>query len=701
MKFPALRNRNKKSLNNWLALTGLFLLVAFHLTGSIPFQDQLRTFAFDLYQYNSPRERISSPVVIIEIDEASLNKYGQWPWPRGLLGQIVEKINTHNPAAVAIDIIMPEPDRSSPCEATSYIPGINPELVKNICKLPSNDELLASQIAKGKVVLGIAGLDNRENTSLKAAPIRILGEDPYPFVRNYQSAITNISTLEQAALGQAILSIDTERGVVRRVPLIASVSNTMLPSLSLEILRLAVNSPFYNVTADKSGIRSVGVHDLEIPTRPDGSIWVHYSSHDPSRFISVTDLLEDKVDSSHLESKLVLIGFTGVGLIDFPSTVLGERVPGVEIHAQVLESIFDGTILKRPDWALWLEAALILVLGITVIYVFPMVKAWLQVPSLISLVLLICYAGTKAFTDHLLLLDAASPSFVFMALYSAMVADSLIREEAQIEELEHDLRKKREEAAKIQGEMEAAKRFQMGILPSAKEISSKENRIDIAAMMEPAKMVGGDLYDCFMLDENHIFFSLGDVCGKGVPASLFMVISKTLCKSIVLREEADYADLGTLITQANIEICRDNPETLFVTLFSGIIDLRNGLLTFCNAGHERPILFSPEATTDQLLDASGPPLGIIEHHVYKTYNYQMTPEQFLCIFSDGLTESNDEKQNLYGYQKLLATASEVNNQWDSEKLLNTLVNDVHSHAGQTEASDDLTIMVVRWQEDNN
>lgn len=699
MKFPALRNRNKKGLNSWIALCGLFLLIGFHLTELIPYQDRLRTIAFDLYQTNTPRKRVSAPVVIIEIDENSLQKFGQWPWPRSLMAQLVQAVNSANPAAVAIDIIMPEPDRTSPCVVTTYIPGINAELVNDICQLPDNDELLAAEIAQGKVVLGIAGIDHRSGTSVKAAPMHMKGEEPYPYVRHFQSALKNIPELEQAALGQAILSTDMERGIIRRIPLIAAVGQTMMPSLSLEVLRLAIGSPTFNVFTDQSGIRSVGVGDLDIPTRPDGTIWVHYSPHDPARFISAADILEGNIPIPELESKLVLIGFTGLGLVDFPSTVLGERVPGVEIHAQVLESIFDSTILIRPNWALWLEAALILFLGITVVYGFPFIKAWLQVPALMTVVLMMAYLGNKAFTDALLLIDIASPAFVFIALYSAMVADSLIREEAQIEELEDDLRRKREEAAKIQGEMEAAKRFQMGILPNANTVFEKENRIDIAAMMEPAKMVGGDLYDCFMLDEHHIFFSLGDVCGKGVPASLFMVISKTLCKSVVLRDDAKITDLGKLITQANIEICRDNPEMLFVTAFTGIIDLRSGMLTYCNAGHERPILFSVDGSYKDLAEASGPPMGILDEHAYRTFNYQMTRDQFLCIFSDGLTESTNKNQDMFGQKKLLSAAKHITKEWKASDLMTHLADDVHKHAGEIEPSDDLTILVARWNDE--
>src|SRR4029077_9057392 len=134
------------------------------------------------------------------------------------------------------------------------------------------------------------------------------------------------------------------------------------------------------------------------------------------------------------------------------------------------------------------------------------------------------------------------------------------------------------------------------------------------ARMIPAKDVGGDLYDCFKLDDDRVFFIVGDVCGKGVPASLFMAISKTLCKSLALRNGMHLDDL---MRQANLEIARDNPEQLFVTAFSGILDLRNGELWYCNAGHESPLVIAPGDHPVELEGKGGPPLCIVENFDYK------------------------------------------------------------------------------------
>lgn len=697
MDFRTLLSRIASRLVGWRAAVGLIILVTLHLMGAIPYQDTLRTFSFDLYQMALPRERVSSPVLIVDIDEASLQRYGQWPWPRNLMAQLLDRVWQMEPAAVAFDIIMPEPDRTSPCQIAQYIPGIEPGIMRQLCSLPGNDSLLAASLKRGNAVLGVAGMDGKLLGTVKPPPVRTLGGDPRDKLRHFDTALTNVAELENAATGHAILSADIERGVARRLPLVATVGDMIMPSLALEILRLATGSPSLSVRSDRGRVVGVGVAGLDIPTQEDGSIWVHYSPHDPTRFVSAESVLDGSLPPDTLNRKLVLIGFSGLGLVDFPSTALGERVPGVEIHAQVLESIFDGTTLLRPYWAIWAEGSLMIVLGFLIILVFPRIKAHKLVPIVLVVVVLLAVGGLAAYAKQQLLLDVASPMLLFVLMFIAMLADSLILEEIQLKSLQDDLRQQREQAAKAMGEMEAARRFQMGMLPDARAVFFEEPRLDIAALMEPAKMVGGDLYDCFMLDEHRVLFSVGDVCGKGVPASLFMVVSKTLCKSVALRNDLHDLNLGKLIQHANKEISRDNPEMLFVTAFVGLLDLRNGELAYCNAGHEAPLIAAAGCHPRELEGASGPPISILDDCEYQTFRYRLSTEEFLCLFTDGATEAFNLAQEEYGKERLKEALSDVSRDADAISVMEKVRSSVHSFAAGAEPSDDLTVMVVRWQ----
>jgi adenylate cyclase len=279
-------------------------------------------------------------------------------------------------------------------------------------------------------------------------------------------------------------------------------------------------------------------------------------------------------------------------------------------------------------------------------------------------------------------------------LFGGMLADSLIREESQRRALQHDLQLEREQAARVQGEMEAARRIQMGIVPDATKTFADEHRLDIAARMEPAKMVGGDLYDFFMLDEHRVFFILGDVCGKGVAASLFMVVSKVLCKSVALRGDMD---LAQLICQANLEISLNNPEMLFVTAFAGILDLRDGRLVYCNAGHEEPLLIAPGCSARELKGVGGPPIGFFDAYEYKTHHYRLAEEEFLCVFSDGITEACNHTLEEFGREQLISTLEETSASVDSKEVMETVCQAVLKFAAGAEPSDDLTIMVLRWK----
>lgn len=705
----------------WWASVGLLAVVTLHLLGGLPFQDTLRMQSFDLYQTVAPRVRESAPVVIVDIDEASLKRLGQWPWPRNLTAQLLDRIWQAEPAAVGLDILMPEPDRVSACEVTRRVPDVDPALVRQVCALPGNDSVLAEALRQGKTALGVAGVDGPSRNPPRAPPMRAIGGDPLGSMRRFDAALANLPELEEAVAGHAILSTDIQQGVVRRVPMVANVAGAAMPSLSLELLRLASGSAHFAVRSTGRRIEGVGVRDLFVPTQPDGSLWVHYGHHDEARFVSAAAVLDGSVDPAALNRKLVLVGLSGLGLVDHQSTALGERLPGVEIHAQVLESIFDGTTLLRPHWALWLEGGLMLLVGLAISWGFPRMRPRVLLPIVVVTLALLWAGGLAAFARAHLLIDVASPMSILVVMFCFMLADSLVREEMQRKALERDLQAQREQAAQARGEMEAARRIQMGILPDVQSAFAGEPRLDIAARMEPARLVGGDLFDCFMLDAHHVFFSVGDVCGKGVPASLFMAISKTLCKSLALRDERDNydgrdghderdgqgghdgrgapdgLDPAAVMTRANIEISRDNPEMFFVTAFIGVLDLRTGELEFCNAGHDRPLVFQPGGEPVELDVTHGPPVCVMEDFEYASSRLQLAAGQCVCLFTDGVTEAFDPQQALYGRDRILEVlrttgAADAR----ARTILDALCDSVHAFADGAEPSDDLTAMVLRW-----
>jgi adenylate cyclase len=214
-------------------------------------------------------------------------------------------------------------------------------------------------------------------------------------------------------------------------------------------------------------------------------------------------------------------------------------------------------------------------------------------------------------------------------------------------------------------------------------------------MLEPAREVGGDLYDFFRLDEDHLFFLIGDVSGKGLPGSLFMAVSKSLYKSTALRRGGAVA---TMMREANAEISRDNPEALFVTVFAAVLDVNTGVLEYCNAGHDRPyVLVRGGGPLQQLAEGGGPPLCVLDEFEYTAATHRLRPGDTLCLLTDGVTDARNPMGEQFGRGRLEARLASVDSDASAERLSTTIQDDVRRFVGGAEPADDLAILVVRWE----
>ena len=674
------------------ALILLAILLVPVLWEDMPVIAGMRLAWLDGYQRMSPRERRSAPTVIVAVDEPSLNRLGQWPWPRNLVAKLFDRIAAARPAAIGVDILFPEPDRLSPEWLAPSVSDADPKLAERLAKLPRHDAMLAASIRAAPVALGIAGLETGNvSESALMTPSLQKGTQSLMTVRRYAAALRSLPEIDAAAKGHGLLSADTEAGVVRRVPMVALVGATPVLPLSLETLRVASGEPLFSVRG-AGGVETVGIGDLSVPTQADGRIWVHYTPHDADRFISAADLLEGHIESTRIERKLVLVGVTGLGLVDYQSTPLGERMPGIEIHAQVLESVFDGDLLMRPRWAPWIEAFALVMAGLLVVYCVPRFSPRRSSAAVVFVLIALGVAGFAAYREAGLLLDGSVPGAATVFLFAAMLVETLGEANAQKKLLRERLQQEREAAARLAGEFDAARRIQVGILPRPELVFPEERRFDIAASMEPAREVGGDLYDFFMLDGERVFFLVGDVSGKGLPASIFMAVSKALCKSAALRRGQSIEEM---LREANLEIARENPESLFVTVFAGVLDAQTGRLEYCNAGHEPPFILA-DGRIARLADGGGPPLCVLEGFPYVAAGHSLAPGQIACIVSDGVTEAMNEVGELYGAQRLERALMGNANAESPAEIVDAIKAEVSRFVGKAEVADDLTLLVLRW-----
>lgn len=656
----------------------------------------LRLAVFDAYQNIFPRHRTSGPAVIVAIDEESLSQLGQWPWPRTVLAELVRNISDANAAAIGIDVLFPEPDRMSPDSIANIVETADATLAKRLRSLPSNDAVFAAAIAAAPVVLGMAGLEvpAAGPSGGRTAPFLVRGEDPQRWIRQFDSASRSIAVLDRAAAGHALLSVDPHDGIVRRVPLVGSVAGILTPALSIEVLRIAGHRPAFGLSVGTSGVKSLAIGDLTVPTESDGSVWIRFSPRDTSRFISAIDVITQRVPAGVFDRRLVLIGATGLGLLDHQATPLGERMPGIEIHAQILENIFDRQLLRRPAFVQHGERGLLLACGLLLIVFIPSLRPRSGV-ILYGVLLSICtVTGLVLFNIWYLLFDAASPALGTTLVFGALLSGTLVDSDRQRRALARELELEREAAAHAAGELEAARRIQIGMLPPTSGEFYRDRRFELEVMLETAKVVGGDLYDYFKLDANRLFFLVGDVSGKGLLASIFMAVSKALYKSTALRESGD---IGAVMRAAQREIARDNPEALFVTVFAAVLDLSDGRLDYCNAGHEPPLSRPPgEAALARIDGVGGPPLCVLEEFPYESGTHSMVPGETLCVVTDGVTEAMDAEGRLFGRDRLAAIFSQHASRTSSAQMLRLISEDIDKHCAGAERSDDIAILVLKW-----
>ena len=658
----------------------------------------LRAAVFDTYQSLHPRVPRQAPVVIVAIDEESLREYGQWPWPRSWLARIVGAVAAARPAAIGIAILMPEPDRLSPARLPEMMAGIDADTARRLSRLRGNDTVLAEAIRGRPVVLGIAGVESREpeppTTAVRHAPVRSIGGDPAPFLRRFEAALRSVDEIDHAALAHGLTSVDLERGVVRRIPLLARVADGLVPALGLEMLRVGEGGPPITVRVSAAGIQMIEVGAFAVSTEPDGSAWVHYTRHDPDRFVSAADVLAAQADASLFQGRLVLIGVTALGLSDHLATPVGEHMSGVEIHAQLLENLVEGSLLSRPRFVRWIEIGWLLVGGLLLIVLVPRLPARVSVGLLAALVAAMAGFGLLLYLRIGVLLDAATPSVALAVLFSMLLVVTLTETQTQRRALRRQVEQQREAAARLAGELEAARRIQMGTLPRAATAFPGETRFDLYAMLEPAREVGGDLYDFFLLDADHLFFLIGDVSGKGLPGSLFMAISKALYKSTALRR---HGQVAVMMREADAEISRDNTEGLFVTVLAGILDARTGELEYCSAGHEPPLLLPRGGRPLQrLVEGGGPPLCAVDGFPYVPATRRLEPGDTLCLITDGVTEAAGPDGQLYGRERLEALLGGLGTAASAAEVGEAIRRDVAAFTGGTEPSDDMAVLILRY-----
>ncbi|RXH20701.1 CHASE2 domain-containing protein [Bradyrhizobium guangzhouense] len=420
-----------------LLCLGLLVVFAGLRVWDPPPVQELRLRTFDMFQLVDPRDKKGvRPVTIVDIDDRSLAKLGQWPWPRTRIADLITDLTNNGAVAIGFDVVFSEPDRLNPDLVASQMRYLDDVTRTRLRELPSNDQVLSEAIKRSRVVLGETGqsaITSEIDKTLPFTGVATVGEaGAERFLFEFPGLLRNVPIIEQVAAGRGLFTIRTERdGLIRRVPMIMRAQGQTMPSLSLEILRVVTGTPTLLVRTDKTGIRAIRIKGVEIPTDENGQLWVHYARHDPSIYVSAADVLDNTVSRGKLAGKLVLIGTSAVGLNDIKTTPVSRAMPGVEIHAQVLESVLTGAAISRPNYALGVELITALIIGILVIIFTPNLGPVRLVLAGALFAAILIGVSWFFYAKYRYLIDFTYPLLSTTAIYLTFIFSSFVREQRQ------------------------------------------------------------------------------------------------------------------------------------------------------------------------------------------------------------------------------------------------------------------------------
>lgn len=679
-----------------------------------PFSQDVRRLsdgAFDMYQRAVPRAVPSdSTVRLVQIDQASLDEYGAWPWPRTRLAKLAQKILDQGAYVVGFDMLFLTPDRYGAANLARIYPNMPAYLKDGLEELGDPDKALEALLQRGDsfIVLGRSGIldvTKREPDD----PIvwaEFTGGEPQGLL-SFDHAITNIARLDHAAAGIGLLNGPRDPdGVVRRLPIVASVAGKIMPSFPLELVRVAIHADYMRkggrgppgaVELELSAhgtLRSVTVEDASIPVQPDGTMWLHYSDGEEKRALSAIDVLDGSLEKGTFYRKTVIVGLAALAIEDVVSTPMSPETSGSFVHAQALESILYGQWLLRPFWTAWAEVLLAIAAGLAAIVAFPRLSPLTAVLCTATGIVAAIAVSFGAFAAFRLVTHAVVPLIGAGVPAVVMLCALLIETELNRRKLRDALIEERVSAAAAERELAIARDIQFSMLPDARSLDALPASVEVAARLEPAQSIGGDLYDSFMLDDNRLFFMVGDVSGKGISAALFMARAKALSKTVVLREDAE---LASVVGELNAEIARENKARMFVTALSGIVHLDSGRVELCDAGHERPVVIRADGSVADLDIRKGVPLCTSLRYAYRVDEMQMAPGDILVVVSDGVTEAQAPDEDRFGRDRLRTVLGDGGAPRTGEGAASRIADAVRTFEADNPRTDDLTVLAIRYK----
>ena len=655
----------------------LLLLITLKIVNP-PFIKSVSYLSFDLYQ-KVFAEKKDSKVVIIDIDEKSLGKFGQFPWNRNVFAKILDQLNTSNPKAIGFDIFFTEKDKQSPEEIIkSY--NLIPSDVADLQKLKGPDDVFSEKLKESKTIIAVLGSNVPSHSNYdRKAKARFLskGGDPKQFTYSYPFSIGSLEKLEQNVKGLGSISfLDQLDGIIRSLPLIVQFNKKVYPTMGLEMVRVGENQKNIYVELNEVGIQRISARPYKVDSDPNGIIWIKYKRSDKNQYISAGDVYDGKFQSDFFKDKYVLIGASAQGLFDLVKTPLGVTIPGVEVHANVIENILDQTYLIRNPNTYIFELLFSIIVALITFVLSQKIKPKFSLSIFFGNILAIIVIGFYIYKFRSELIDMSYPIFIVTLTFLTGLYFRFIEEnKIALANLQKE--------AKLLKERELAAGVQKSLFP---DISKFENFI--FAKNVPARDVSGDYFDVVRSTPEEYFFTLADVSGKGVKAGMYMAKASSIFRTLTNLKFS----LEKVVFGVNNELVEAKFKGMFVTAVFGKLNIKTGELVFINAGHESILTFDQNKNYEYI-KSDMPPIGIVKYFtesMVKSNTINLKEKTFV-VYTDGVTEGylkNGEELGAEGVQKIIDGMSEVTPKNIVESIEKEL------NWGAEKLRDDITCMAI-------
>ena len=668
-----------KNNTNYIAYLVILILLVSLKINNPSFVKSISYLSFDLYQKIFTLNKNDSDVIIIDIDEKSLGKFGQFPWSRSVFASILEKVNKDQPKAVGFDIFFTEKDKQSPDEIIkSY--NLIPTDVTELQKIKGHDEIFGEQLKKTKSVTAVLGspVPSYSNYDRKAkARFLSKGGDPKEFTYSYTYSIGSLEQLENNVKGLGSISfLDQTDGIIRSLPLIVKFNNEVYPTMGLEMVRVGNNQKNIYIEMSDIGVNRISARPYKISSDPNGIIWIRYKNPIKSQYISASSVFEGKFPDNFFKDKYVLIGASAQGLFDLVKIPLGLTVPGVEVHANVIENIIDQSFLIRNPNTYIFELLFVFIVSVLTFLISQKIKPKYSLSIFFSSLIIVIIIGFSMFLFRSELVDISYPIFMLTITFLTGLYFRFIEEnKIALSNLQKE--------AKLLKERELAAGVQKSLFP---DISKFENFI--FAKNVPARDVSGDYFDVVRSTPEEYFFTLADVSGKGVKAGMYMAKASSIFRTLTNLK----FPLEKIVYGVNNELVEAKFKGMFVTAVFGKLNIKTGELIFINAGHESILLFD-ENKNYEYIKSDMPPIGIVKYFtetMVKSNTINLKDKTFV-VYTDGVTEGylkNGAELGAEGVQDIINKMTDITPKTIVEGIEKQL------NWGAEKLRDDITCMAI-------